>query len=78
MAIHFVRARGGVAEATVLATDIRISAVNAALANRIFARAVETDDCDSMTKPGNHVVPIGSSTMCESCGHSWQAKGVPK
>ena len=28
MAIHFARAQGGVAEATVLATDIRTSAVN--------------------------------------------------
>ena len=33
MAIRFARAQGGVAEATVLTTDIRTSAVNAALAN---------------------------------------------
>src|SRR5271169_2664057 len=36
MAIHFARAQGGVAEATVVATDIRTSAVNAALANGMF------------------------------------------
>jgi len=44
MAIHFARAQGGVAEATVLATDVRTSAVNAALANGMFAHADETDD----------------------------------
>ena len=31
MAIRFARSQGGVAEATVLATDVRTSAVNAAL-----------------------------------------------
>src|SRR5207237_6662962 len=44
MAIRFARAQGGVAEATVLTTDIRTSAVNAALANGMFAHADETDD----------------------------------
>jgi 2-methylcitrate dehydratase PrpD len=38
MAIRFARAQGGVAEATVLTTDIRTSAVNAALANGFMAR----------------------------------------
>src|SRR5437773_799788 len=59
MAIRFARAQGGVAEATVLTTDIRTSAVNAALANGMFAHADETDDFDPVTKahPGSHVVP---------------------
>src|SRR5215471_8523554 len=59
MAIQFARAQGGVAEATVLATDIRTSAVNAALANGMFAHADETDDFEPVTKahPGSHVVP---------------------
>jgi 2-methylcitrate dehydratase PrpD len=59
MAIRFTQAQGGVAEATVLATDIRTSAVNAALANGMFAHADETDDFEPVTKahPGSHVVP---------------------
>src|SRR6266478_41783 len=59
MAIHFARAQGGVAEATVLATDVRTSAVNAALANGMFAHADETDDFEPVTKahPGCSVVP---------------------
>src|SRR5260370_3198597 len=59
MAIHFARAQGGVAEATVLATDIKTSAVNAALANRMFAHADATDDFDPVTQahPRSHVVP---------------------
>jgi len=44
MAIRYARAQGGVAEASVLTTDIRTSAVNAALANGMFAHADETDD----------------------------------
>src|SRR6266567_6993656 len=59
MAIRFARAQGGVAEATVLTTDIRTSAVNAALANAMFAHADETDDFEPVTKahPGSAVVP---------------------
>ena len=59
MAIRYARAQGGTPEATVLATDIRTSAVNAALANAMFAHADETDDFDPDTKahPGSHVVP---------------------
>src|SRR5262245_4989989 len=43
MAIRFVRAQGGTAEASVPATDIKTSAVNAALAAGMFAHADETD-----------------------------------
>ena len=59
MAIKYVRAQGGVPEASVLTTDIRTSAVNAALANGMFAHADETDDFEPVTKahPGSAVVP---------------------
>jgi 2-methylcitrate dehydratase PrpD len=59
MAIQYVRAQGGVPEASVLTTDIRTSAVNAALANGMFGHADETDDFEPVTKahPGCAVVP---------------------
>ena len=59
MAIRYVRAQGGVPEASVLTTDIRTSAVNAALANGMFGHADETDDFEPVTKahPGCAVVP---------------------
>src|SRR5688572_15546086 len=59
MAIRYVRSQGGVAEASVLTTDIRTSAVNAALANAMFGHADETDDFHPETKahPGCAVVP---------------------
>jgi 2-methylcitrate dehydratase PrpD len=58
-AIRYVRAQGGVAEASVLTTAIRTTAVNAALANGMFAHADETDDFEPVTKahPGCAVVP---------------------
>src|SRR6516162_7594523 len=71
MAVRFARAQGGVTEATVLATDIRTSAVNAALANGMFAHADETDDFEPVTKahPGSHVVPAALA-MAEREGGS--------
>ena len=59
MAIRFIRAQGGVPEASVLGTDFKTSAINAALANGMFAHADETDDVDPLTKahPGAGVVP---------------------
>jgi 2-methylcitrate dehydratase PrpD len=59
MAIQFVRAQGGTPEASVVGTDIKTSAINAALANGMFAHADETDDVDPFTKahPGAGVVP---------------------
>src|SRR5262245_49596415 len=59
MAIRYAKAQGGVTEATVLTTDIRTTAVNAALANGMFAHADETDDFEPVTKahPGSSVVP---------------------
>ena len=46
-------------EASVLATDVKTSAVNAALANGMFGHADETDDFEPVTKahPGCSVVP---------------------
>src|ERR1700674_3271338 len=71
MAIHFARAQGGVSEATVLTTDIRTSAVNAALANAMCAHADETDDFEPVTKahPGSSVVPAALA-LAEKEGRS--------
>jgi 2-methylcitrate dehydratase PrpD len=71
MAIRFVRALGGVPEASVLTTDIRTSAVNAALANGMFGHADETDDFEPVTKahPGCAVVPAALA-MAEREGRS--------
>jgi len=58
-AFRFIRAQGGVPESAVLGTDFRTSAINAALANGMFAHSDETDDVDPLTKahPGSGVVP---------------------
>lgn len=71
MAIRYVRAQGGVAEASVLTTDIRTTAVNAALANAMFGHADETDDFHPETKahPGCSVVPAALA-MAEREGSS--------
>jgi len=59
MAIRFARAQGGTAEASIATTDIRTSAINAALVNAMFAHADETDDFEPVTKahPGCSAVP---------------------
>ena len=71
MAIRFARSQGGVAEATVLATDLLTSAVNAALVNGMFAHADETDDFEPVTKahPGSAIVPAALA-MAERDGRS--------
>ena len=71
MAIKYARAQGGVTEATVVTTDIRTTAVNAALANAMFAHADETDDFHPATKahPGCSVVPAALA-MAEREGSS--------
>ena len=58
-AIRFVQTQGGKEEASVLTTRIRTSAINAAMANAMFAHADETDDFEPVTKahPGCSVVP---------------------
>jgi 2-methylcitrate dehydratase PrpD len=71
MAIKFVREQGGVPEASVLTTNIRTSAINAALANGMFGHADETDDFEPVTKahPGCAVVPAALA-MAEREGRS--------
>ena len=71
MAIRYARSQGGVAEASVLATDIVTSAVNAALVNGMFAHADETDDFEPVTKahPGSAIVPAALA-MAERDGRS--------
>jgi len=71
LAISYVRAQGGTPDASVLTTDIRTTAVNAALANGMFAHADETDDFEPVTKahPGSAVVPAALA-MAEKEGRS--------
>jgi 2-methylcitrate dehydratase PrpD len=71
MAIRYARVQGGIAEATIITTDIRTSAVNAALVNGMFAHADETDDFEPVTKahPGCAVVPAALA-MAEREGRS--------
>lgn len=71
LAIRYVRRQGGVPEASVLATDLKTSAVNAALANGMFGHADETDDFEPVTKahPGCSVVPAALA-MAEREGSS--------
>ena len=59
MAIKFVGLQGGVPESSVLTTNLKTSAVNAALVNGMFGHADETDDFEPVTKshPGCSVVP---------------------
>src|SRR5881409_4143221 len=63
LAVRYVRLQGGVPEASVLATDVKTSAVNAALANGMFGHADETDDFEPVTKahPGCSAVPAALS-----------------
>ena len=59
MAIRFARTQGGTPDASILTTNIRTSAINAALVNAMFAHADETDDFEPVTKahPGCSAVP---------------------
>ena len=58
-AIAYVKTLGGKPEASVIGTNIKTSAQNAALANGMFGHADETDDTHppSLTHPGTSVVP---------------------
>jgi 2-methylcitrate dehydratase PrpD len=71
LAIEFARAQGGTAEASVLTTDIKTSAITAALVNGMFGHADETDDFEPVTKahPGCSVVPAALA-MAEREGRS--------
>jgi 2-methylcitrate dehydratase PrpD len=59
LAIGYAQAQGGAPEASIVGTRLRVSAVNAALANGMLAHADETDDshAPSRTHPGCAVVP---------------------
>ena len=71
MAIRYIRGQGGVAEASVLTTDIKTSVINAAMANAMLAHADETDDVELVTKthPGSSAVPAALA-MAEREGSS--------
>ena len=71
LAIRYVRSQGGRPEASVLTTDLKTSAVNAALVNGMFGHADETDDFEPVTKahPGCSVVPAALA-MAEREGSS--------
>ena len=58
-AIGYVKTLGGTREATVVGTRIVTTAINAALANGVFAHADETDDSHraSITHPGAGALP---------------------
>ena len=59
LATGFIATQGGTPEATVWGTDIRTTAINAALANGISGHADETDDShlEGRFHPGCAVVP---------------------
>jgi 2-methylcitrate dehydratase PrpD len=63
LAMAWAQAQGGAAEATVVATRLRTTAFNAALANGLMAHADETDDshAPSLTHPGCAIVPAALS-----------------
>lgn len=71
MAIAYVRALGGTPESSVIGTNIKTSAVNAALANGMCAHADETDDVELITKthPGCSSV-AAALAMAEREGRS--------
>src|SRR5579872_5359538 len=73
MATRYVRVLGGEPQASVVGSDFRTTAVNAALANAMCAHADETDDFEPVTKahPGSSVVPT-ALVMAESEGRSGQ------
>lgn len=71
MAAAYVRGLGGVDQASVVASGIRTTAINAALANAMCAHADETDDFEPVTKahPGSATVPAALA-MAEKEGRS--------
>ena len=71
MAIAYVRAQGGVPESSVIGTNVKTSAINAALANGMCGHADETDDVELITKthPGCSSV-AAALAMAEREGRS--------
>ncbi|MBO0752462.1 MAG: MmgE/PrpD family protein, partial [Bradyrhizobiaceae bacterium] len=74
MAVKYVRGLGGTPQASIIGTDLRTTAVNAALANGMCAHADETDDFEPVTKahPGSSVVPAALA-VAEREGGSGEA-----
>lgn len=70
-ALKYVKELGGVAHCNVIASNFQTNAVNAALANAMFAHADETDDFEPSTKahPGSSSVPAALA-MAEKNGCS--------
>jgi 2-methylcitrate dehydratase PrpD len=71
MAIAYARAQGGTPEASLVGSNVKTSAVNAALANGMCGHADETDDVELVTKthPGCSSVAAGLA-MAEREGRS--------
>ncbi len=71
MAIKYAGLQGGIPESSVLTTNVKTNAVNAALVNGMFGHADETDDFEPVTKshPGCSVVPAALA-MAEREGSS--------
>ena len=69
MATRYVRSQGGTAQASVIASSLRTTSTNAALANAMFGHADETDDFEPITKahPGCSSVPAALA-MAEKNG----------
>lgn len=74
IATDYVRRLGGTAQASLIASSLRTTAVNAALANAMYAHADETDDFEPVTKahPGCAAVPAALA-MAEKNGASGAA-----
>lgn len=74
VALDYVRALGGTRQASVVASNLRTTAINAALANAMFAHADETDDFEPVTKahPGCSSVPAALA-MAEKNGATGMA-----
>jgi 2-methylcitrate dehydratase PrpD len=58
-ATRFIRGQGGTQEASVLTTNVKTTAINAALINGMLAHSGESDDFEAVTKahPGSSTVP---------------------
>jgi 2-methylcitrate dehydratase PrpD len=69
LATDYVRSLGGTQQASVIASNLRTTAINAALANAMFGHADETDDFEPVTKahPGCSAVPAALA-MAEKNG----------
>jgi 2-methylcitrate dehydratase PrpD len=71
MAVAYVKSLGGTEQSSIVASKIRTSAANAAMANAMCAHSDETDDFEPVTKahPGCSVVP-SAFAMAEKDGRS--------